>query len=513
MLRRTLLPLVIAVALAISCSSDESQPALTESQQHEQVEPADQQDGQAIAQSGAEAAVQEERDDQVGQDEQVGQDAAERESPDTRASQTAESQSEAQAAAEPPQQPALQPALQPPPGAVPAPSFEVESAINYVEHLAGELGPRTSGTEEEVVAASYLAETFRELGYETEIQVFQYTAQVGISRLDLNDGFSTMAYRFPGSGEQRVSAGLVDVPGFGEPADFAAVDVSGAIAVVDRGVIEFRAKAANAESAGAVALIVVNRMERESLGGSFGTYTSAIPVLHIARSAGDELRSRLSSTASIPDAAPLTGESRNVIARKAHGTCRVVVGGHYDTVPAVTGANDNASGTALTLAFAETWSEHPAANDICFVGFGAEELGLHGSAHFVRQLRASSGLDQVTAMLNLDAIGDGRAPYRIVASAELRTIGNAVATSLQVFAGSGSLPTTFGSDHASFASAGIPVVFVFPPGAILHTPADNLENFNHEVFADIARLNHGILSCLLLRAGSPVLPDVACAER
>lgn len=505
MLRRTLLPLVIAVALAVSCSSDESQPARTESQQHERVEPADQQHGQAVAQSDADAAVQEERDDPVGQDVQ---DAAERETPDTRASQTAESQTEAQAASEPP----LQPSLQPPPGAVPAPSFEIESAIKYVEHLAGEIGPRTSGTEEEAAAASYLAETFRELGYETEIQVFQYTAQGGISRLDLNDGFSTMAYRFPGSGEQRVSAGLVDVPGFGEPADFAAVDVSGAIAVVDRGVIEFRVKAANAESAGAVALIVVNRMESESLGGTFGTYTSEIPVLHIAKAAGDDLRSRLSSRASIPDAAPLTGESRNVIARKAHGPCRVVVGGHYDTVPAVTGANDNASGTALTLAFAETWSEHPAANDVCFVGFGAEELGLHGSAYFLSQLRASSELDQVTAMLNLDAIGDGRGPYRIIASAELQSLGDAVAASLQIFAGSGSLPMTLGSDHASFASAGIPVVFVFPPGAILHTPADNLENFNHEVFADIATLNHGILSCLLLRAGSPVIPAVSCVE-
>ena len=504
MLRRTLVPLVIAVALAVSCSSDESQPALTESQrQHEQVEPDEQQDRQAIAQSDADAAVRE---------AQAGQDTAEREPRDARASQTDESQSEAQAAAEPPPQPSLQPSLQPPPGAVPAPSFEVESAIKYVEHLAGVLGPRTSGTEEEAAAASYLAETFRELGYETEIQVFQYTAQGGISRLDLNDGFSTMAFRFPGSGEQPVSAGLVDVPGFGEPADFAAVDVGGAIAVVDRGVIEFRVKAANAESAGAAALIVVNRLESESLGGSFGTYTSAIPVLHIAKAAGDELRLRLSTSGSIPDAAPLTGESRNVIARKALGTCRVVVGGHYDTVPAVSGANDNASGTALTLAFAETWSEHPAANDICFVGFGAEELGLHGSAHFVRQLRASSGLDQVTAMLNLDAIGDGRPPYRIVASTELRTIGTAVATSLQVYAGSGSLPMTLGSDHTSFASAGIPVVFVFPPGAIIHTPADNLENFNLEVFADIANLNHGILECLLLRAGSPVIPAVSCSE-
>lgn len=496
MFRRIILPLAIAVALAVACSSDEPQPAASESQQHGRVARADQQVVQDIGQGDADQAVQ------------VDQEASERQDSETRQIERAPAASESQ----PQRQAPVEQLLQPPPGAVPAPTFEVETAIAYVAHLAGELGPRTSGTEEETAAASYLEETFSQLGYETEIQIFPYTAQGGVSRLDLDDGFSTIAFRFPGSGEQAVSGALVNVPGFGDSADFAAVDASGAIAVVDRGVIEFRVKAANAESAGAVALIVVNRLEDDSLGGTFGSYTSGIPVLHIAKAAGDELRSRLSSRVSIPEAAPLTGESRNVIARKTDGTCRVVVGGHYDTVPEVSGANDNASGTALTLAFAESWSEHPAANDICFVGFGAEELGLHGSDHFVRQLRASAELGQVTAMLNLDAIGDGRAPYRIIASAELRSIGNAVAASLLLNAGSGTLPMMFGSDHASFAAADIPVVFVFPPGAVLHTPADNLENFNREVFADIAALNHGILSCLLLRAGSLVEPAVSCSE-
>ena len=191
-------------------------------------------------------------------------------------------------------------------------------------------------------------------------------------------------------------------------------------------------------------------------------------------------------------------------------SCRVIVGGHYDTVPEVDGANDNASGTALTLAFAETWANHPAAYDICFVGFGAEELGLFGSREFVRNLGKNGQLGEVTAMLNLDAIGDGRAPYRIVASSELGALGNAVAAELQINASTGALPMELGSDHASFIAEGIPAIFLFPPGAVIHTPADNLDNINREVFGDIATLNHGILACLLQRAGSPVSPATSC---
>ena len=400
----------------------------------------------------------------------------------------------------------------PPEGAVAAPELSIDAAVRHVRHLAEVLGPRATGTEQEHAAAAYLAETYVQLGYEVEVQDFDYAGLYSVARLDFDDGDSVKAFRFPGSGEGSVSGVMVEVPGFGEPADFEAVDVAGAIVMVNRGVIQFHVKAVNAEAAGAIALVIVNRFDDEALGGSFGQGASAIPVLQITREAGTDLRARLPLNASIPGAAPTSGESQNVIARKPGGTCRVVVGGHYDTVPAVSGANDNASGTALTLALAEAWSEHPAAADICFVAFGAEEQGLHGSAAFVRSLQQTGELEQVSAMLNLDAIGDGRSPYRIVASPELQPIADAVARELQTLAGGGILPTAFDSDHTSFDAVGVPVVFVFPPGAIIHTPLDNYDNFNHEVYGDIAALNHGILGCLLLRAGSPVIPVTPCSE-
>ncbi len=400
---------------------------------------------------------------------------------------------------------------------MPAPPFEVESARPYLEHLAGELGPRASGTEQEAAAAEYLASVFERLGYEVEIQAFTYSVGSQVSRVDLDDGGSIIAFRFAGSADRGVRARLVDVPGVGRPADFANANAHGRIAVVDRGVIEFRAKAMHAEAAGAVALIIVNRPENDTFGGDFGAYDSQIPVLQIGKRDGDDLRARLAradTEAAIPNASPTRGKSQNVVAKTPDGTCRVVVGGHYDTVPEVSGANDNASGTALMLAFAELWSGHPAAADICFVGFGAEELGLHGSDFYIRELLSAGELDSVTAMLNLDAIGGGYAPYQIVASPELSALTRAVADALQIDAGEGAMPAMLGSDHINFEVAEVPVVFPFASGGIgiIHTPLDNLDRFDHQVYAEIAALNHGVLACLLLRAGSPVIPATPCGD-
>ena len=392
----------------------------------------------------------------------------------------------------------------------PAPDFDFEIAIGYLNHLAGEIGPRASGTEQELAAADYLVGAFTQLGYDTRIQTFEFTGAPSVSRLDIDADSPTYGFRFPGSSPDGLTGTLVRVPGVGEQADFDQVDTEGKIALVNRGVIEFRQKAANARDAGAVALIIANTRSSDSIGGTFGAFTVNIPVLHVSLEAGNRLNELVEERITIPEATPRTGQSQNVIARKPDSACRVIVGGHYDTVPEVDGANDNASGTALTLALAEIWASHPAAADTCFVGFGAEELGLFGSREFVKMLGEQGQLDEVTAMLNLDAIGDGRAPYRIIASPELRSLGDTVAAELQINAASGSLPMELGSDHASFVAEGIPAVFLFPPGAIIHTPADNLDNINRDVFGEIATLNHGILACLLQRAGSPVAPATAC---
>ena len=511
---RFLLAVLVVCALVLSACGNDPAPspndAVVESASAEQ--PQDQaqaapslqqqqQEGVSTATESGSAArgAREPGQASAGQQQQVGQ---------------SQPQSPAQQA--PAEQPAVPQATQseadiPPDNAPPTPQYDAGLAQRYVEWIAGEIGPRPSGSEQELAAAEFLAEQFAAFGYEVELQPFDYTHDQRWSRIDLDD-LSIYAFHFSGAATDLVAGELVAVEGYGEPENFKQADVLGKIAVVNRGLLEFRAKAANAQGAGALALIVTNTQSTDSLTGTFGSETFDIPVLLVNHEDAARLREQLGERVTIHPPPAASASSQNVVARMPAATCRVVVGGHYDTVPGVDGANDNASGTALTLALASLWAEHPATSDICFVAFGAEEVGLFGSAAYVRSLRERGELADISAMLNLDAIGDGRRDLLVIASTELREMALHVAVSLGGVASRGTLPINLGSDHASFAQAGVPVVFLFPLGAVLHTPLDNLEFFDRRLFAEIGRINHHILACLLHRADSPLAPTVACAR-
>jgi aminopeptidase YwaD len=84
----------------------------------------------------------------------------------------------------------------------------------------------------------------------------------------------------------------------------------------------------------------------------------------------------------------------------------VVIGAHRDVVPdTVQGAEDNASGTAAMLELARVLGECPHQLTYVFVSFGAEEIGLGGSRHYLAHAPLPTAL-----MLSVDMVGrsDGR---------------------------------------------------------------------------------------------------------
>lgn len=93
-----------------------------------------------------------------------------------------------------------------------------------------------------------------------------------------------------------------------------------------------------------------------------------------------------------------------------------VVGGHYDsrnsdndnvTDPAP-GANDDASGTAVSLECARVLSKHKFPATIVFLAVAGEEQGLYGSAHYAETAKAAK-LD-IGGVLNNDIVGGNRTP-------------------------------------------------------------------------------------------------------
>ena len=207
-------------------------------------------------------------------------------------------------------------------------------------------------------------------------------------------------------------------------------------------------------------------------------------------------------------------QSENVIARAPDGRCLVYVGGHYDSVPGVPGANDNASGTALVVELARAFAETAGADLICFAAFGAEEAvngsgGIAGSRALVQELEASGAADAVFAMLNLDVAAAGNA-LALVGTLELVQLSEMIATALGIDASGGRLPAGAGSDHLNFQAVGIPVIFPTVVGAPIHIPSDNFGAIDSDVLEQTGRLAHATLACLVVLAGGALDPPPGC---
>jgi hypothetical protein len=167
-------------------------------------------------------------------------------------------------------------------------------------------------------------------------------------------------------------------------------------------------------------------------------------------------------------------EQYNVVATVV-GTVKpdklIVVGGHYDSVvygagvnPRVwaPGADDNGSGTVLTLEMARIIAQHPLPVTVLFVPFAQEEQGLIGSNYYARYLH-DNGAD-LYVMMNADMIGHSVDAYQDVtiyadASAMefvnvLMDMANTYTYLHPSYAGQSS-----GSDHYSFYHYGFDAVY------------------------------------------------------
>ncbi len=419
--------------------------------------------------------------------------------------------------------------------------YDNDNALRVLEMLSLTIGERVQSTDGERAAAAFLAAEFESLGYAVELQpVPLESLRVDEFRVLVN-GRPVVTEVLHGSAGGDLSAPLVVVPGMGAAEDFAAVDVEGAVALVERGQLFFREKVANAAAAGAIGVMIYNNAPGP-FSGTLGE-TSAIPAVSISQAQGRALKTQLTKAAQAaetPDAPdttdatdttdppdpqvtaeilvrydPLSGESQNVVARRTDGACRIWVGGHYDSVPGVMGANDNASGTALVVELARAYADSAGARLICFVAFGAEESvggspGILGSKIFVQRLVDSGAIEDVTAMLNLDVAAIGSA-LLLVGVEPLVGLAQEVGAALEIDLAAGTLPPGTGSDHLNFAQAGVPVIFPTVLGGPIHVPADRFEAVEPERLASVGRLAHGLLGCLAASI-EPALAEACVVE-
>jgi aminopeptidase YwaD len=175
----------------------------------------------------------------------------------------------------------------------------------------------------------------------------------------------------------------------------------------------------------------------------------------------------------------------------------VVVGAHYDHLgmggpgsldtsgkPAIHhGADDNASGTAGVLELAEYFAANrrTLGRSAIFIAFSGEEMGLLGSAYYVRHPVVP--LERTVAMVNMDMIGREKNDMVYVlgtkTSPEWQPLLGACAARIPLAIKSGGGSGFGDSDQSSFYARNVPVLFFFTGvHEDYHRPSDTWEKIN-----------------------------------
>jgi Zn-dependent M28 family amino/carboxypeptidase len=306
----------------------------------------------------------------------------------------------------------------------------------------------------------------------------------------------------PRSPAEEVTGDLVDL-GHGVPEDFEDADLDGAVVMVRTDVpdefdrfVHRREKYYYAVEAGAAAFVFRNHVPGNlPPTGSVGTTADpigAIPAVGVSREVGARLARRFDGTdvtVGVDCEAP-SATSGNVRATIGPDTDDVVyLTSHVDAHDVAEGAMDNGAGTAMVVEAVRSLASMDLDTRVRVVCFGAEEVGLVGSAHEAD----SADLDRVRAVVNVDGVCQGRTlECRIHGFDDLADAVDAVADDFDhpIDAPAELSPH---SDHWNFVAEGVPGIMVASDSGDRgrgwgHTEADTLDKLEPRTFREQAIL-------------------------
>jgi hypothetical protein len=175
------------------------------------------------------------------------------------------------------------------------------------------------------------------------------------------------------------------------------------------------------------------------------------------------------------------------------------------------GADDNASGIAGLIQVAARLAASPPARTVVFIAFSGEELGLLGSAYYVKQ--PIYPLSGTLAMVNLDMVGRLRNGRLIVYGAQTAKQFPALLDSLNWYAGFDLKAQGDGygpSDQSSFYAAKRPVLHLFTDlHEDYHRTTDDWQKVNLDGLKRVADFTLGLITALANRRTPLAFMDVA----
>jgi Peptidase family M28 len=367
--------------------------------------------------------------------------------------------------------------------------------VSLLEELGVEIGVRTAGSPEAEAAAETISAAFRELSLEPQVQEFRFLGyEVEEPELEIDGepwpaGPAAYAPATSEAGVEGVARYLGDypfIPGIMTSPVFAIEGEDGA---------ELARLVANPIGGGAIPFPTFHHLPVH--GG---------PLALVSTADGERLRQMAKPRTRLRTGGRYLPDQydRNVFADVAGaGEEMVVVSAHFDSVWRGPGVVDNATGMEGLLRMAERFaarSDLP--RSVRFCAFGAEEIGLAGSYHYVAEAKISGDLDRTVGVVNLDCIGHGSSLVLMVGPGELE--GRSVAFAeqlglverydLQV------LPPVTGSDHFPFAVEEIPAVCILHfPYPEYHLPDERLELVDEHKLSDAVDLAVALVESQLAR--------------
>lgn len=378
------------------------------------------------------------------------------------------------------------------------------SAAGLTEHLRAldEIaqrhgGDRAAGTSGYDASVRYVAARLRDSGWRVTLQnvplqVPSERSPALLSVAELGELEPLVDFRVPTYSAAGSGRGPLATVGSGcAPGDFDALE-RGAVALARAGGCVNYQKARNAARAGALALLVAAEAGDRGVPSSTLVSPVRLPVLAVGPRAARALEPGAEVSLRV-NAQVTRGTTQNVIAEAGEGGRVVMAGAHLDSVPDGPGINDNASGVAALLEAADALGSRPERR-VRLAFWGAEELGLVGSGHYVRALSREQR-DEIAAYLNFDMVGSPNAVPAVYRDADQRL------TRLLHDAHPGreaGVAVEGASDHAPFADAGIAVSGLYtgsfergpggrPRDPCYHLPCDRAKNVDSRVLLRMAR--------------------------
>jgi hypothetical protein len=293
---------------------------------------------------------------------------------------------------------------------------------------------------------------------------FPYSAQRKPPRLEA-DGreIESTALRFSASG--KVDAPLAPGGTGCLRSDYGSLP-AGSVALVRRGQCFLRQIVLSAQAAGAAGVVIYDPSHvGPPLPGTLISPGPRIPSVTIRREDGEQLASELPRVHLEVESIADMRNTNNVIAELGSGRRVAMAGAHLDSVPEGPGVNDDGSGDATLLELGEQLgrSKQHLPGTVRFAFWGAEELGLYGSRHYVGTL-PDDERKRIAGYLNLDMVGSGNGG-RLIYGGEKGAAGDAADAVRDLFDSRGiELEVTHpggDSDHAPFEDVGIPIIGLF----------------------------------------------------